>query len=64
MLAALAGLLVTVFQDAAPANTQGQLADIARLEAQARECHLSQLSRGDRAWAERVQAQAEAELQP
>lgn len=113
-LTALAGLLVTVLQDAAPGYTQGQLADIARLEAQAdayllearleglqrgyeadtarwiaraefyqqqhdarvnaaatarlegqaREYHLSQLSRGDRAWAERLRAQAEAELQP
>jgi hypothetical protein len=113
-LTALAGLLVTVLQDAPPAYTQGQLADIARLEAQAdaylqearleelqrgyeadtarwiaraeyhqqqrearvnaaatarlegqaRAYHLSQLSRGDRAWAERLRAQAEAELQP
>ena len=111
---ALAGLLMTVLQDGSPAYSQGQLADIARLEAQAdaylyearldelqrgyeadtarwiaraeyyqqqhearvnaaatarlegqaREYHLSQLSRGDRAWAERLQAQVDAQPQP
>lgn len=35
----------------------------ARLEGLAREYHLNQLSRGDRAYAERLHAQAQAELQ-
>jgi hypothetical protein len=36
----------------------------ARLEGLARDYHLSQLSRSDRAYAERLHAQAQAELQP